>query len=155
MAKQTFSDVATKVLSDGDPLGVWLASDAGADIYPGVHAEQTAATTCGVAGASSILGVGIASDRGRLAIDSVVAETGQVYIYLWGSSAIVNAYSELRAQQAHIGARLIAGATTAGTLDYLPTTLAAVDDHTQYGRSAEWHLLDATDNKVFKVNLSV
>jgi len=49
---------------------------------------------------------------------------------------------------------LIAGATTAGTLDYLATTLAAVDDHTFYGRSAEWHLLDASDSLVFKVNLS-
>lgn len=154
MTTQTFSDGATKVLASGNPLVVELLSDSGADAQPGFHVEHTAEFTCGLAGASSVIGIGICSDIGHLAIDSAIAENGVCRIYLWGSSAFVNGYLEQGSGTATIGQRLVAGATTAGTMD-LAGDLSAVDLRTQYGRAGEYLAQHASDEYVFKINLSV
>ena len=143
-----------KVLQDGNPLVIELASDAGGDVKPGLNVEQTAATTCGLAATGCLIGVGIASEEYRLPLDSVIAQYETVRIYLWGSSALVAGYSEFGTAQGSIGMQMISGATTAGSLDWMDSDHAAVDPRTFYGRLAEYFLQIADENHAILINLS-
>ena len=146
-----------KVLQDGNPLVIELASDTGGDIKPGLHAVpgSTPATMCGLAAAAAVDGIGIASDEGRLAIDSVIATGEVVRIYLWGSSALVAAFAELGTAQGTIGLRLIAGTATPGSFDWMDSDHAAVDPRIGYGRNAEHYLQIADENHAILINLSI
>ena len=151
------SNTHNKVLQDGTPLVIEFASDAGGDIQPGAAVEPgatTPETLVGLAATGCLVGVGVCSDIGRLAIDSVIAAGEVAHIYLFGSSAIVAAFLEFGTAQTTVGLRMIAGGTTAGTFD-IAGVLTAVDSRTTYGRSADFILQIANENKAFNFNLSI